>query len=145
MTVEEGRLAALCPVLVSPDIRQTVKYYVEVLGFWSARHYDHVETFAALYRDAIEFIIVQAKHGHVESNAQRYGAGFDAYINPATVAGVDLIYDEYRSRGVKILQTPRLTDYGSYEFVIEDIDGRQIGVWRVQDEARFFRESDRIE
>lgn len=144
MTDEGSQLAAVCPVLVSHDIRQTVKYYVEVLGFWSARHYDSVETFAAIYRDAIEFIIVQARHGQVESNARRYGAGYDAYINPATVAGVDTICEEYRSRGVKILEAPRLTDYGSYEFVIEDIDGRQIGIGRVQDEGRFFKESDRV-
>ena len=143
MTIEEARLAAVCPVLVSADIQRTVKYYVEVLGFWSARHYDRVETFAALYRDAIEFVIVQAKHGQVESNARRFGAGYDAYINPATVSGVDLIYDEYRTRGVKILQAPRLTDYGSYEFVIEDIDGRQIGIGRVQEEGTFFKESER--
>lgn len=142
MTDEKARLGNLCPVFVSADVRETVKFYTEKLGFTSARHYDQIESFATIYRDDIEFVIVQAKQGVVESNLQRYGAGYDAYIDPATIEGVDLIYAEFRDKGVKIVSAPQMTAYGSYEFVFEDLDGRQIGVGRIRDNETYFKNSD---
>jgi catechol 2,3-dioxygenase-like lactoylglutathione lyase family enzyme len=140
---EDGaRLVNLCPVFLTANIRETVKFYTEKLGFRSARHYDKVENFATLYRDDIEFVIVQAQKGVVESNLQRYGAGFDAYIDPATLEGIDMLYQEYKSKGVKIIRPPSQTAYGSYEFVFEDIDGRQIGVGRIMDDGVYFKDAD---
>lgn len=142
MSNEASKFVNLCPVFVSNDIKKTVKFYTEKLGFKSARHYDKITNFATIYRDEIEFVIVQAQHGQVEANAKRYGAGYDAYIDPATVGGVDPVYEEFKARGVKILVEPHRTDYGSYEFVIEDIDGRQIGIGRISDDATYFKDSD---
>lgn len=135
------KLVNLCPVFISQDIKKTVKYYVEELGFKFAKHYDKVENFATVYRDSIEFVIVQAKYGEVESNTMRYGVGYDAYIDPETVEGVDVLYEEYLSRDVKIISKPQKTQYGSYEFVIEDIDGRLIGIGRIYDNDTYFRDS----
>lgn len=78
MTTEGSRLVNLCPVFACPDLRRTVKFYTEKLGFKSARHYDKVENFATIYRDEIEFVLVQARQGEVLSNTQRYGVGYDA-------------------------------------------------------------------
>jgi len=142
MSNEAVRFVNLCPVFLSTDIRKTVKFYTEKLGFKSAKHYDKVENFATLYRDEIEFVIVQAQHGEVMSNTQRYGAGYDAYIDTATTDGIDPIYQEFKSKGVKILSEPHQTAYGSYEFVIEDIDGRQIGIGRIFDKNVYFKDSD---
>jgi catechol 2,3-dioxygenase-like lactoylglutathione lyase family enzyme len=142
MSKEGSRFVNLCPVLISPDIKRTVQFYTEKLGFRSAKHYDKVENFATLYRDEIEFVIVQAKQGQVESNTQRYGAGYDAYIDTATPEGIELVYDEYKNKGVKMISEPHETEYGSYEFVFEDIDGRRIGVGRIFDNAVYFKDSD---
>lgn len=142
MANEKARLCNLCPVFVSGDVRATVKFYTEKLGFHSAKHYDKIESFATIYRDDIEFVIVQARQGVVESNLRRYGAGYDAYIDPATIEGVDLIYAEFKSNGCKIVSAPQMTAYGSYEFVFEDIDGRQIGVGRIRDDETYFKDSD---
>ena len=142
MPSQDARFVNLCPVFITNDIRKTVQFYTEKLGFKSAKHYDKVENFATLYRDEIEFVIVQARHGEVSSNAQRYGAGFDAYIDTATPEGIEEIYEEYKAQGVKILAAPHQTDYGSYEFVFEDIDGRQIGVGRIFDPDTYFTDSD---
>lgn len=135
-------LTNLCPVFVSEDVKRTVKYYTEKLGFKSALHYDKIENFATIYRDSIEFVIVQAKFGKVESNTQRYGAGYDAYIDTDTVGGVDIIYQEFVSKDVKIVEEPRKMAYGSYEFVFEDIDGRQVGVGLIYDNETYFKNSD---
>ncbi len=142
MTSQGSRFVNLCPVFVSADLRRTVRYYTEVLGFRSAKHYDKVENFATLYRDEIEFVIVQARQGEVRSNQQLYGAGYDAYIDTAEPEGIEAIYEEYRARGVTILSAPHQTEYGSYEFVFEDCDGRRIGVGRIMDEAVYFKDSD---
>lgn len=142
MPTEASRFVNLCPVFACPNLRKTVQFYTEKLGFKSARHYDKVENFATVYRDEIEFVLVQARQGEVLSNAQRYGAGYDAYIDPATVEGIDAIYEEYSSQGVKILVKPHMTAYGSYEFVIEDVDGRQIGIGRIVESDVYFKNSD---
>jgi catechol 2,3-dioxygenase-like lactoylglutathione lyase family enzyme len=89
--MKEGKvkLDNLCPVFISNDIQKTVNYYVEELGFKFAKHYDKTSNFATIYRDSIEFVILQAKYGKAESNTQKYGVGYDAYIDPDTVEGVD--------------------------------------------------------
>ena len=136
------KLTNVCPVLVSEDIKKTVSFYVEKLGFNYAKHYDKIENFATLYRDSIELVVVQGKFGKMESNTKRYGTGYDVYIDPNTIEGVDIIYQEFLSKGVKVVQEPRRTEYGSYEFVIEDIDGRLIGIGLIFDNKVYFENSD---
>ncbi len=149
MDVEEidnnkAKFQNLCPVFISEDIKSTVKFYVEELGFMYANHYDKIENFATVYRDSIEFVIVQSRYGKIESNTKRYGVGYDAYIDPDSVADVDLIYQEYRTKNINILSEPHKTDYGTYEFVIEDIDGRLIGIGLIYDNKTYFKDSNYI-
>ena len=144
MIKDKVKLVNLCPVFISQNVRRTVKYYVEQLGFKSAKHYDKIEKFATLYRDSIEFVIVQSKFGDIESNTKRHGVGYDAYIDPDTVNGVDTLYQEFLAKDVKIISKPHKTNYGSYEFVIEDIDGRLIGIGRIYDNKIYFEDSDVI-
>lgn len=138
----ESRFVNLCPVFLTQDIKKTVQFYTEQLGFKSSKHYDKIEKFATIYRDDIEFVIVQAIKGKVKSNVERYGAGYDAYIDTKTPKGIDSIYEEFKAKDVKIISKPHKTDYGSYEFIIEDIDGRLIGIGRIIDEEYYFKNSD---
>ena len=137
--MKRARLENIAPVLLSADVARTVEYYHSVLGFEVVEHYGAGEPFATLYRDGVEIIVVQARFGQVEPNALRFGAGYDLYLDPEDVEGVDLLHTEFASRGARILHEPRLTPYGCYEFVIEDVDGRRVGVGRVKDEAVFFK------
>ncbi len=132
------QLSAGVIVFVVSDVRKTAAYYRDVLGFSVVEHYDKEEAFAALYRDAVEIIVVQAKHGEVLSNQKRYGAGYDAYIDPVRVEDVDWFYTEWKLKGADIVDPPAMTAYGSYEFVIQDIDGRRIGIGRIRDKEVFF-------
>ncbi len=129
----------IAPVFVSADVRRTAEYYRDVLGFELVENYKNAEPFATLYRDSVEIVVVQAARGEVESNAQRYGAGFDVYLDPEELAGVDLMYEELRGKGASIGAAPAMTPYGSYEFVLEDIDGRRIGIGLIKDEGVFFK------
>jgi catechol 2,3-dioxygenase-like lactoylglutathione lyase family enzyme len=143
MSNDKSRLVSLCPVFISPNIEKTVDFYTEKLGFKSAKHYDKAENFATLYRDSIEFVIIQAKSGEMTFTNQRNGPGNDdAYIVTATPEGVDPLYEEFKSQGVKILAEPHETDYGSYEFAIEDIDGRRIGIGIIFNKIVYFKDSD---
>lgn len=143
--MKDVKLTNVCPILVSEDIVKTVRFYVEKLGFKYAEHYDKIDNFATLYRDSIELVVVQAKFGKVESNAKRYGAGYDIYIDPDTIEGVDELYQEFLSKGVRVIEEPRKTDYGSYEFVVEDIDGRLIGIGLIFNNKVYFENSNFIE
>jgi catechol 2,3-dioxygenase-like lactoylglutathione lyase family enzyme len=136
------RFTNVCPVFPSSDVKRTVDFYVTKLGFKFAKHYDKADTFATIYRDDIELVIVQKRKGEVESNEARYGNGFDAYIDTDTIEAIDAVHEEYRNNGVTILSPPRMTEYGSYEFVFEDVDGRRIGVGLIKDEETYFKDSD---
>jgi len=141
MSEGKVKLTNVCPVFISEDVQRTVAFYTEKLGFKYSTHYDKADNFATIYRDDIELVIVQAKFGEIESNSKRYGAGYDAYIDTDTVEGIDIIYKEFKGKDIKILSEPRKTNYGSYEFVIEDIDGRHIGVGLIYSNQIFFKNS----
>ncbi len=132
------KLSSCAIVLVTPGIENTASYYREVLGFRVVEHYAQPEKFAALYRDAVEIVLVQSKFGTVRSNRAQFGAGYDAYLVPESPAAVDSFYAEIKARGAQIAQPPAKTTYGSREFVFEDIDGRLIGVGCIEDETTFF-------
>ena len=138
---EKSKLVNACPIFISNNVKKTVKFYVEKLGFQYAKHLDKIDKFAAIYRDQIEIVVVEKKKGEVLSNQNRYGSGYDAYLDTATLEGIDLIYQEFKEKGVKIISKPQLTDYGSYEFVFEDIDSRNIGIGLIKDQAKFFKKS----
>jgi catechol 2,3-dioxygenase-like lactoylglutathione lyase family enzyme len=125
-------------VFVAPDAQKTAGYYRDVLGFRAVEHFNKEEKFAALYRDEIEIVVVQSRFGNVISNQERYGAGYDAYWNPEDFEDVDNLHLEWKEKGVTIVSPPRLTAYGSYEFVFEDMDGRRIGVGRIKYNDMFF-------
>ena len=83
---------------------------------------------------------MQAKFGEILPNRTRFGAGYDAYLDPETIEGVDAFYGEWEAKGAKIANPPAMTPYGSYEFVLEDVDGRLIGIGRIKDKEVFFGE-----
>ena len=136
--MSHSKLVNAVIVFVVRDAQRTAVYYRDVVGFRVVEHFDKDEKFAALYRDEIEMIIVQSRFGNVMSNHERYGAGYDAYIDPEDIEDVDALYKGWKEKGVKIIAPPSLTPYGSYEFVFEDIDGRRIGIGRIKDNDIFF-------
>ena len=135
--MKRSKLVNAAIIFIAPDAKKTADYYRDRLGFRVVEHFDKEEKFAAMYRDEIEIIVVQSRFGEVISNQERYGAGYDVYIDPETLEDVDLLYEEWKEQGVKILTPPALTSYGCYEFVFEDIDGRRIGIGRIKNNEIF--------
>jgi uncharacterized glyoxalase superfamily protein PhnB len=137
--MSKPRLANAPVILISSDVGRTGAYYSDTFGFTVVEHLDAPEPFVALYRDSVELVVVQSNHGEVQPNHVRYGAGFDVYLDPDTVEGVDELYAELTAAGAVIVSAPALAAYGSYEFVVEDVDGRRVGIGRVRDRQAFFR------
>jgi catechol 2,3-dioxygenase-like lactoylglutathione lyase family enzyme len=136
--MSNSKLSSCAIVLVTPEIEKTASYYRGILGFRIVQHYNRQEKFAALYRDSVEIVLVQAQYGSVRSNLVNYGAGYDAYLVPENPDAVEAFFLEIQARGAKIMQPPAVTSYGSLEFVFEDIDGRSIGVGCIRDDDTFF-------
>jgi catechol 2,3-dioxygenase-like lactoylglutathione lyase family enzyme len=137
-----SKLNSCAIVFVTPDLGNATRYYRDVLGFRAVEHGGRAEKFTALYRDAVEILLVQAQHGAIQSNHAAYGAGYDAYLVPESLAAVQAFHAEIKSKGAAIVQPPTLTSYGSLEFVFSDCDGRWIGVGLIRDTDIFF-ESDK--
>jgi len=134
-----SKLTSCAIVFITPDLGNATRYYRDVLGFRAVEHTARAEKFTALYRDAVEIVLVQSRHGNIQSNQSAYGAGYDVYLVPESLAAVQAFHDEIKSKGATIVQPPVLTSYGSLEFVFEDIDGRLIGVGLIRDEDVFFK------
>jgi catechol 2,3-dioxygenase-like lactoylglutathione lyase family enzyme len=136
--LSKARLDNAAAVFVTSDVRRTADYYREVFGFRVVEQFDREEeAFAAIYRDNVEILLIQARRGQVQSNTARYGAGFDIFLH--TAEGVDLLHEEMKAKGARIVREPAMTSYGTYEFVVEDIDGRLIGIGGIRDNEVFFR------
>ena len=73
--MKRAKLDNAAAVFITPDIRRTAVYYGETFGFTVVEHFDAEEPFAAIYRDSVEILLVQAKRGEFQPNTVRYGAG----------------------------------------------------------------------
>jgi uncharacterized glyoxalase superfamily protein PhnB len=137
--LKRAKLDNAAAVFITPDVRRTAVYYGETFGFTVVEHFDAEEPFAAIYRDSVEILLVQAKRGEFQPNTVRYGAGFDIYLDPDSVEGVDSMFAELTAAGARIVREPAMTPYGTYELVVEDVDGRLIGIGRIRERETFFR------
>lgn len=82
--------------------------------------------------------------GQIENNSSKYGNEYDAYINRKSIDGVDDVYNEYIINGVEIISKPSIKDYGSYEFVFKDIDGRIVGIGLIKSKDVYFEDSNHL-
>jgi len=96
------------PILRVANMRESVRYYVDVLGFQNADWGD--EHFTSVNRDRAGIYLCQAAQGC---------AGTWAWIG---VEDVQALYEEYKDRGARIRQPPRNYPW-ALEIHVEDPDG----------------------
>ncbi|EOR27029.1 hypothetical protein SDC9_63953 [bioreactor metagenome] len=111
-------------VFPTSDIKKTAAYYKEVLGFRVEEYLDVSEPHICLYRDFTEIILTKSNGQEVIPNRKLYGYGYDAYF---ITNNQEILQEELKNSGAKIVRKLSHTDYCNKEFVIEDIDGRWIG------------------
>jgi uncharacterized glyoxalase superfamily protein PhnB len=122
MTDTEQKLYGVAPYLIVDDIFESAEFYRDKLGFDFNRIWGEPPQFVIVHRDAVHIMLKSiGSTGHVRPNHHVYAdAPWDAYI---WVKDADALYDELRSRGVKITREIENEPYGCRDFDVEDNSG----------------------
>jgi catechol 2,3-dioxygenase-like lactoylglutathione lyase family enzyme len=101
------------PIFRVESLPASVAYYVNVLGFKIDFHYPGI--MASVSRDRCDIFLVEGDQGH---------PGAWVWIG---VADVELIFEEYQSKGARIRHPP--TNYSwAREMQVEDPDGNVLRI-----------------
>jgi uncharacterized glyoxalase superfamily protein PhnB len=133
------KLSKLTPNLAVADIRQTVQFYRDNLGFELVMAVpvaqDGVEqqlsegkeyVYAMLKKDGVELMIQRSDSFHedvVLAEQTSVGASVSFYMEGK---GIDAFHAELKSKGIQVTEL-KLTWYGIKEFYIKDNNGYILG------------------
>ena len=121
-TSTEQKLFGIAPYFIVDDIFKSAEFYRDKLGFEFNRIWGEPPQFVIVHRDGA-FIMLKSigSLGHVRPNNRvNPDACWDAYI---WVKDADALYEELRSRGVKITREIENEPYGCRDFDVEDNSG----------------------
>jgi ribosomal-protein-alanine N-acetyltransferase len=107
------------PVLSLSDIEETVRYYCDRLGFRLEFMHGDPPAVARVYRS--EWSIPGNRVQFQRSSGPTALTGFSLYFEVG--AGIDALFEDYRSRGVAIEQPPETKPWGRREFAARDCNG----------------------
>jgi uncharacterized glyoxalase superfamily protein PhnB len=117
-------LKKLTPNFMVEDVRKTIGFYQDVLGFevlTTVEDEDEIG-FAIMHRDQIE-IMFQSRKSLSENvpalTGSAIGASQTLYIE---VTGIDQLYEQLRGK-VEVVVEMHSTFYGTREFYFKDING----------------------
>jgi catechol 2,3-dioxygenase-like lactoylglutathione lyase family enzyme len=117
------KLNYISPVFIVANVKASVLFYVDKLGF-EVRYLGPGDKpfFAIVGRDHISIMLKQitAEVKPVPNHIRHEWARWDAYIS---TEDPDMLYDEYRSGGVIFRQSIRDDEDGLRGFEIADADG----------------------
>ena len=116
------KLYGIAPYFIVDDIFQSAEFYRDKLGFHFNRIWGEPPQFVIVHRDGA-FIMLKSisSPGHARPNNRvNPDACWDAYI---WVKDADALYEELRSRGVKISREIEDEPYGCRDFDVEDNSG----------------------
>lgn len=102
------------PILFSTDVKQSLKYYTEILGFEDSWEWGNPTDFGGIVKDNVEIFFCL--------NAQGSPGTWLAII----VEDVDAYYEIIKEKGAKILSPPRNQEWNMREMVVQDPDGHVI-------------------
>ena len=110
----------IVPVFFSLDIRATLSYFREKLGFECLGTWQDPPVYAIVVRDgqAIHFRCAAAPTANPDKYTDEL---LDAYV---FVEDADALYREYGDRGVEFARELGDTPWRCREFVVKDCDGR---------------------
>ena len=125
-TSTEQKLYGVAPYFIVDNIFQSAEFYRDKLGFQFNRIWGEPPQFAIVHRDGAYIMLKSiGSQGHVHPNHRANpDACWDAYI---WVKDADALYEELRSRGVKITREIEDQPYGCRDFDVEDNSGYILG------------------
>jgi len=118
------KILGIAPYLLVEDVKKSADWYKEKLGFGYEKLWGEPPCFVMVRRDGITVMLKTpetTKKDFVRPNHTIHrDACWDAYVR---VVGVEALYEEFKSRGVKIAREIEIAPYGNKDFDIEDCNG----------------------
>lgn len=116
----------VAPYLLVDDVVASANFYRDKLGFHYDRFWGEPPCFCMVGRGGITIMLSQfARAGAMRPNrmVDPHGEAWDAYV---WVDGVDALYREFKSKGVKIARQVCDQPYGCRDFEVEDCNGYRL-------------------
>ena len=102
------------PILYSSDVKRSLRFYTEVLGFESKWEWDDPPTFGGVSKNSVEIFFCKEGQGHP-------GTWLSIMID-----NVDELFERITEKEGKIISAPENMEWGLREMVVEDPDGHRI-------------------
>ena len=116
----------IAPYFIVDDVVATANYYRDTLGFAYERFWNEPPSFCMVFRSGAVIMLAQFEQiglkrpNHV---ADPEGGAWDAYV---WIDNVNGLYEEFKSKGVRIAREIGDRVYGNRDFDIEDCNGYRL-------------------
>lgn len=105
---------SIIPILYSDNVKISIDYYVNILGFENSWCWDDEPGFGGVDNGEVRIFFCKGAQGH---------PGTWLAIN---VYDVDEYYEVTKKKGAKIISEPQSYEWGMREMLVEDPDGHKI-------------------
>jgi len=123
----EAKRWSVAPYFIVDDVVATANFYKDKLGFQSDRFWGEPPCFTMVYRSGITIMLSQfEKTGLMRPNSAADPEGEDVWDAYIWVDDADALYEEFKSKGVKIAREICDQEYGCRDFDIEDCNGYRL-------------------
>ena len=132
---EQARnLVAICPFFIVKDLRASIAFYRDRLGFEVEFQGPEGDVYyAGVMREGIGIMLktISPEVLPVPNHTRHPWARWDAYIY---TLDPDTLYEEYRRRGVTFAKELSFIDEGLWGFELADADGYILAFFRLRNE-----------
>jgi len=118
---ERRRVLTSTPLLLVSDLRRSMDFYLDVLGYREPATFGEPPGFAMMHRDGYDLMLQRCRPEDVRPNGK--AGAWDVHLR---VADVQAERRAIEAAGGKLLSEPETTEYGMIEIVVEDPDGHRV-------------------
>jgi catechol 2,3-dioxygenase-like lactoylglutathione lyase family enzyme len=122
MAASRWRVFATTPLLVVADLKRSVAFYCDILGFQQPGYWGEPPCFAMINRDKFDLMLSLASSPEQIRPQGAIGV-WDFHMR---VSDVEAEREWITSRGVKLASEPRVTEYEMKEIEVLDPDGYRV-------------------
>ena len=118
-------MGCLSPTLAVRDMKKTIAFYKDVLGFKTGMMFPDAKNpeYADLSKDDMVLMVIPAASCGIGAEA-KLGAGVNFYMQ--IDGSIDDYYQQVKKKGAKIITEIKDEPFGIRDFTIEDINGYQL-------------------